>query len=67
MSGDLLKAHADLDRSIDAAFELAEPNPTFLRRQEVLFAAYESLTSPLLSARAPVKRAAANGRRRARR
>jgi hypothetical protein len=42
-------AHERLDRVVDAAFGVTESEPTFLRRQEALFAAYQNLTQNLLT------------------
>ena len=56
MTPSVRKAHERLDRLVDAALGLNDKNPTFLRRQEVLFASYERLTSPLLPTTRPSAR-----------
>lgn len=47
------EAHTRLDRLVDQVFGITEPDPTFLRRQEVLFAHYEELSAHLLTASTP--------------
>ena len=49
MTAAVRQAHENLDRLVDAEFGVTEEHPTFLRRQEALFAAFEELTSPLLA------------------
>jgi hypothetical protein len=46
----LAKAHADLDRAVDRSYR-KEPFPTDRQRVEYLFAIYEQLAAPLVSAR----------------
>jgi hypothetical protein len=46
----LAKAHADLDRAVDRSYR-KEPFPTDRQRVEYLFATYEQLAAPLVSAR----------------
>lgn len=43
------EAHTRLDRLVDQVFGITELDPTFLRRQEVLFAHYEELSAHLLT------------------
>ena len=56
MTPSVRRAHERLDRLVDAAFGLNERNPSFLRRQEVLFTTYEGLTAPLLALGKPTPR-----------
>ena len=50
MTPSVRDAHERLDRLVDLAFGLKEKDPSFLRRQEVLFFSYQELTSTLLTA-----------------
>ena len=56
MTAAVRQAHDNLDRLVDAEFGVTEEHPTFLRRQEALFAAYEELTAPLLAERSSARR-----------
>ncbi len=46
MPGNLTKAHAELDRAVDACYR-AKPFDSDRERVEFLFARYEKLTAPL--------------------
>ena len=54
MTASVREAHEDLDHLVDVEFGVTDNRPTFLRRQEALFVAYEQLTAPLLTS--PTKR-----------
>jgi hypothetical protein len=49
MTASVRQAHESLDRLVDAEFGVTEEHPTFLRRQEALFNAFEMITAPLLA------------------
>jgi hypothetical protein len=56
MPAPLLKAHQQLDRSVDRCYR-PEPFPSDRHRVEYLFALYEQLTAPLVAAAKPVRKA----------
>jgi len=55
MPATLARAHAELDRAVDRCYR-REPFRSDRERVEHLFARYEALTRPLLSAPAPSRR-----------
>ncbi len=63
MPADLVKAHADLDRAVDACYR-SQPFTSDRQRVEFLFALYERITAPLLPA-TPTTRARSAKRPRA--
>ncbi len=50
MPADLVKAHAELDRAVDACYR-SQPFTSDRQRVEFLFALYENYTAPLLPVR----------------
>ena len=55
MPGPLLKAHQELDRTVDRCYR-PEPFPNNRHRVEYLFALYEKLTAPLVAAAKPARK-----------
>jgi hypothetical protein len=55
MPAPLLKAHQQLDRAVDRCYR-PEPFPSDRHRVEYLFALYEQLTAPLVTAAKPARR-----------
>jgi hypothetical protein len=51
----LLKAHQQLDRTVDRCYR-PEPFPSDSHRVEYLFALYEQLTAPLVAAAKPPRK-----------
>ena len=55
MPAPLLKAHQQLDRTVDRCYR-PEPFPSDRHRVEYLFALYEKLTAPLVAAAKPARK-----------
>ena len=55
MPAPMLKAHQQLGRAVDRCYR-PEPLPSDRRRVEYLFALYEQLTAPLVTAAKPARK-----------